>query len=45
VVKPFARPVPTRSVGAVWRKSSARTAAIDAVSVVIHASTDARAHA
>lgn len=40
-VKPFTRPVPTRSVGAVWRKSSARTAAIDAVCDVIHESADA----
>ncbi|MGH8186636.1 MAG: LysR substrate-binding domain-containing protein, partial [Steroidobacteraceae bacterium] len=41
VVKPFTRPVPTRSVGAVWRKSSARTEAIGAICDVIHASTDA----
>jgi LysR family hydrogen peroxide-inducible transcriptional activator len=27
-IKPFAKPVPTRTVGAVWRKSSARRAAI-----------------
>ena len=31
ITRPFARPVPTRRIGAVWRKSSARTAAIDAV--------------
>ncbi|HEX7115602.1 MAG TPA: LysR substrate-binding domain-containing protein [Steroidobacter sp.] len=30
-VKAFSRPVPSRSVGAVWRKSSARVAAISAV--------------
>lgn len=30
-VKEFAKPIPTRSVGAVWRKSSTRAAAIDAV--------------
>jgi LysR family hydrogen peroxide-inducible transcriptional activator len=30
-VKPFARPVPSRSVGAVWRKSSSRGEAINAV--------------
>jgi LysR family hydrogen peroxide-inducible transcriptional activator len=30
-VKSFARPVPTRTVGVVWRKSSARTEAIDAM--------------
>ncbi len=34
-VKSFARPIPSRSVGAVWRKSSARAAAIDAVCKVI----------
>jgi LysR family hydrogen peroxide-inducible transcriptional activator len=28
---PFAKPVPTRTVGAVWRKSTARAAAIEAV--------------
>jgi LysR family hydrogen peroxide-inducible transcriptional activator len=31
VVRPFAKPVPSRSVGAVWRKSTARAAAIEAV--------------
>jgi LysR family hydrogen peroxide-inducible transcriptional activator len=30
-IKPFSRPVPTRRIGAVWRKSSARTAAIEAI--------------
>jgi LysR family hydrogen peroxide-inducible transcriptional activator len=30
-VRPFAKPVPTRTIGAVWRKSSARTAVIAAV--------------
>lgn len=34
-VKSFARPVPSRTVGAVWRKSSARSEAIDAVCEVI----------
>src|SRR5262245_14202117 len=34
-VKSFARPIPTRTVGAVWRKSSARTEAIDAMCEVI----------
>ena len=29
--RPFARPVPSRRIGAVWRKSSARGAAIQAV--------------
>jgi LysR family hydrogen peroxide-inducible transcriptional activator len=37
-VKQFARPVPSRSVGAVWRKSTARTEAITAVCDVIHSS-------
>jgi LysR family hydrogen peroxide-inducible transcriptional activator len=31
VIKLFAKPAPSRSIGAVWRKSSARTAAIEAV--------------
>jgi LysR family transcriptional regulator, hydrogen peroxide-inducible genes activator len=31
VVRPFAKPVPTRSIGAVWRKSTARAVAIEAV--------------
>ena len=30
-VRPFARPAPSRRIGAVWRRSSARTAAIGAV--------------
>jgi LysR family hydrogen peroxide-inducible transcriptional activator len=34
-VKSFNRPVPTRTVGAVWRKSSARSEAIDAICEVI----------
>jgi LysR family hydrogen peroxide-inducible transcriptional activator len=34
-VKSFARPVPTRTVGAVWRKSSARAEVIDAICEVI----------
>src|SRR5918992_1835389 len=37
-VKPFARPVPTRSIGAVWRKSTARTDAIKAVCAAIQSS-------
>jgi LysR family transcriptional regulator, hydrogen peroxide-inducible genes activator len=37
-VKQFARPVPSRSVGAVWRKSTARTAAITAVCDAINTS-------
>lgn len=35
VVKEFAKPVPSRTVGAVWRKSSSRAAAINAVCDVI----------
>lgn len=34
-IRPFARPAPVRHVGAVWRKTSARRAAIDAVCKVI----------
>ncbi len=37
-VKPFAKPVPSRRVGAVWRKSTARTEAIKAVCDAIHSS-------
>jgi LysR family hydrogen peroxide-inducible transcriptional activator len=37
-VKSFARPVPSRSVGAVWRKSTARMDAIKAVCDVVHSS-------
>jgi LysR family hydrogen peroxide-inducible transcriptional activator len=35
LLKPFTRPAPVRHVGAVWRKSTARRAAIDAVCKVI----------
>jgi LysR family hydrogen peroxide-inducible transcriptional activator len=31
VVRPFAKPVPSRTIGALWRKSTARAAAIEAV--------------
>jgi LysR family hydrogen peroxide-inducible transcriptional activator len=34
-VIPFARPTPTRRIGALWRKTSARFAAIEAVCAVI----------
>jgi len=34
-VRPFARPAPVRHVGAVWRRSSARRTAIEAVTRVI----------
>ena len=38
-IRPFARPAPTRHIGAIWRKSSARVAAIGAVcdSIAAHA--------
>lgn len=36
-VKTFVRPVPSRTVGAVWRKSSSRTEAINAICDVISA--------
>ncbi|MBV8910153.1 MAG: hypothetical protein JOZ89_05285, partial [Gammaproteobacteria bacterium] len=35
VLRPFARPVPVRHIGAVWRKSTARSAAIDALGTLI----------
>ena len=35
VMRPFAKPVPVRSIGAVWRKTSARRPAIDAVAKII----------
>jgi LysR family hydrogen peroxide-inducible transcriptional activator len=35
VLRPFARPAPQRHIGAVWRKSTARLPAIDALSEVI----------
>ncbi len=34
-VRPFAAPAPTRTIGAVWRKTSTRVAAIDAVCDII----------
>ena len=36
-VRRFAKPAPSRTVGAVWRKSSTRTAVINAVCDVIEA--------
>lgn len=39
-VKEFAKPVPSRTVGAVWRKSSSRTAAIKAVCEVIRSAVN-----
>src|ERR1700678_1974624 len=35
-VRPFGKPPPTRTVGAVWRKTSTRSAAIEAVCDVVH---------
>jgi LysR family transcriptional regulator, hydrogen peroxide-inducible genes activator len=35
-IRPFARPAPSRLVGGVWRKTSARRVAIDAVCNIIH---------
>jgi LysR family transcriptional regulator, hydrogen peroxide-inducible genes activator len=37
-VKEFSRPVPSRTVGAVWRRSTARTDAIQAVCDTVHSS-------
>jgi LysR family transcriptional regulator, hydrogen peroxide-inducible genes activator len=34
-VRPFSRPAPTRRIGAVWRKTTARRAAIEALAKVI----------
>ena len=39
-VKPFAKPVPSRTVGAVWRKSSSRTEAINAVCDILSATVN-----
>ena len=39
-IRQFARPTPTRTVGAVWRKSSTRTAAIRAVCDVLDSVMD-----
>jgi LysR family hydrogen peroxide-inducible transcriptional activator len=36
-IKPFARPAPVRTIGAVWRKSTTRGKAIDAVIAAIRA--------
>jgi LysR family hydrogen peroxide-inducible transcriptional activator len=35
-VRPFGKPPPTRTVGAVWRKTSTRSAAIEALCDVVH---------
>jgi LysR family hydrogen peroxide-inducible transcriptional activator len=34
-IRPFAKPIPVRHVGAIWRKTSARLPAIDAVCELI----------
>ena len=39
-VKPFTKPIPTRTVGAIWRKSTSRTLAIDAMCEVIKTAMD-----
>jgi LysR family hydrogen peroxide-inducible transcriptional activator len=36
-IKPFAKPAPTRTIGAVWRKSTTRLQAIEAVTATIRA--------
>ena len=36
-IKPFAKPAPVRTIGAVWRKSTTRSKAIDAVIAAIRA--------
>jgi LysR family hydrogen peroxide-inducible transcriptional activator len=41
-VRRFARPEPTRTVGAVWRKSSTRTAAISELCKVVHVTMTAK---
>jgi LysR family hydrogen peroxide-inducible transcriptional activator len=41
-VKAFAKPIPTRTIGAVWRKSSSRGAAIQAVCDVIRTTMQER---
>jgi LysR family hydrogen peroxide-inducible transcriptional activator len=38
-VKPFVKPMPSRTIGAIWRKSSTRGPAIEAISAVIRAAT------
>jgi LysR family transcriptional regulator, hydrogen peroxide-inducible genes activator len=37
IIRPFAKPVPTRTIGAIWRKSSARRAVILALAKQIEA--------
>jgi LysR family transcriptional regulator, hydrogen peroxide-inducible genes activator len=35
VLRPFTKPVPQRHIGAIWRKTSARCAAIEALCTII----------
>jgi LysR family hydrogen peroxide-inducible transcriptional activator len=35
VLRPFAKPAPQRHIGALWRKSTARRPAIDALATLI----------
>jgi LysR family hydrogen peroxide-inducible transcriptional activator len=41
-VRHFARPAPTRTVGAIWRKSSTRTAAISELCKVVQLTMTAK---
>jgi LysR family hydrogen peroxide-inducible transcriptional activator len=41
-IRPFARPAPSRQVGGVWRKTSARRVAIDAICKIIGSHAAAR---
>jgi LysR family hydrogen peroxide-inducible transcriptional activator len=36
-IKPFGKPAPSRSIGAVWRKSTTRGKAIEAVIATVRA--------
>jgi LysR family hydrogen peroxide-inducible transcriptional activator len=38
-VRPFVKPMPSRTIGAIWRKSSTRGPAIEAIAAVIRAAT------
>jgi LysR family hydrogen peroxide-inducible transcriptional activator len=42
VIRQFSKPAPSRSVGAVWRKSTTRAAAIEAVCETIGAAMAAK---
>jgi LysR family transcriptional regulator, hydrogen peroxide-inducible genes activator len=41
-IRHFAKPAPTRTVGAVWRKSSTRSAAISELCKIVHAAMTAK---